>query len=370
VNNREAFELLLAKGVVDVRRSSLFDTAPPPLGAGFSWDRIEGMMLGLAVGDSLGITSEAKLPAQRRRRHGEIRDYLPNRHVRPVPGRPAMGYPSDDTQLAFWTLDQMVEDRGLVPERVARRFTRDRIYGLGSAVRAFLDDTRSGKAWFLCGQPSAGNGALMRIAPVVIPHLRAPTPALWADTALCAFITHNDTASIAACLSFTRMLWDLLGMRAPPEPAWWVSRFVETARDLETPKAYAVRGGSFVGWRGPLSKFVLEKVTAAHARGLGVLEACNEWHSGAFLLETVPCVLYILAKHAHDPEEALVRAVNDTRDNDTVAAIVGAAIGALHGRRGIPARWVERLTGRTTDRDDGKAFEILARARGLWDPGP
>ena len=51
----------------------------------------------------------------------------------------------------------------------------------------------------------------------------------------------------------------------------------------------------------------------------------------AYLLETVPSVLYAPMRYAGDPEEALVRSVNDAKDNDTVAAIVGAAVGALHG---------------------------------------
>jgi len=42
----------------------------------------------------------------------------------------------------------------------------------------------------------------------------------------------------------------------------------------------------------------------------------------------------------------VVRAVNDIVDNDTIAAIVGAAAGALHGRRAIPQRWVSGLSGR------------------------
>ena len=41
----------------------------------------------------------------------------------------------------------------------------------------------------------------------------------------------------------------------------------------------------------------------------------------------------ILMRHGEDPEEAIVRAVHDTQDNDSIAAIVGAAVGALHGRR-------------------------------------
>ena len=72
---------------------------------------------------------------------------------------------------------------------------------------------------------------------------------------------------------------------------------------------------------------------------MSTVDACNSWYSGAFLLETVPSVLYILERHGNDPEEAIVRAVNDTRDNDTVAAIVGAAVGALHGAIRLPERW-------------------------------
>jgi len=42
--------------------------------------------------------------------------------------------------------------------------------------------------------------------------------------------------------------------------------------------------------------------------------------------------------------------VNDTRDNDTVAAIVGAAVGALHGKSALPARWIRNLLGRTNEK--------------------
>ena len=83
------------------------------------------------------------------------------------------------------------------------------------------------------------------------------------------------------------------------------------------------------------------------------------------MLETVPCALYTLMRRGSDPEHAIVRAVNDTKDNDTVAAIVGAAVGALHGRDALPSRWVRGLLGRTSADDDGRVFELLARLRRL-----
>ncbi len=60
------------------------------------------------------------------------------------------------------------------------------------------------------------------------------------------------------------------------------------------------------------------------------------------------------------------RAAHDTKDNDTVAAIVGAAVGALHGAAAVPARWKDNLLGRTGADDDGRFFELLAQAKGLF----
>ena len=71
-------------------------------------------------------------------------------------------------------------------------------------------------------------------------------------------------------------------------------------------------------------------------------------------------------RHGDDPEEAIVRAVNDTKDNDTVAAIVGAAVGALHGRSRLPGRWVENLLGRTRAHDDGQVFRLIGAACEHW----
>jgi len=368
MTNRETLEDLFTNRGIDIRRGGLFDRFPEPLPLGFDFQRVEGMMLGLAVGDALGITTEGMLPEARHRRYGEIRDYLPNRYVRHRVGERPRGYPSDDTQLAYWTLEQLIADGGLKPEHVARRFCTGQIFGIGSAVSGFVRTFRGGAEWQRAGQSSAGNGALMRIAPVLIPHLGRPSPDLWVDTALCAMITHNDSASISACLAFLHLLWELLHQTDPPEPLWWVREYIAVAQELETNNTYRPRGGAYSGYAGPLWRFVAEAVPEAFEQGLSVIEACNRWYSGAYLLETVPSVLYILMKHGHDFEQAVVRAVNDTRDNDTIAAIVGAVAGALHGKKGIPRRWIESLSGRTTDRDDGRVFELLAQAAALWTP--
>ncbi len=193
VSNRQILEDLFKNNQIDIRQGDLFQTPLNPLPPEFDFDRIEGMMLGLAIGDALGVTSEGMIPSSRRERFGEVRDYIPNRYV-----TEARGFPSDDTQLAFWTLEQMIHDKGFNPDRVASRFCQERIFGIGVTVKGFIRNYKSGISWYQAGPKSAGNGALMRIAPMVIPHLRSGGMELWVDTALSAMITHNDSASISA----------------------------------------------------------------------------------------------------------------------------------------------------------------------------
>ena len=144
MTNHEWLQRLLAQGAIALSPAARLDSAPPTFPASFDFDRVEGMLLGLAIGDALGVTTEGLLPTERRRRFGEVRNYLPNRRCLPPPGQPARGCPSDDTQLAFWTLEQLRADRGFVPEHVAQRFCRDRIFGIGQAVGAAVARLRAG----------------------------------------------------------------------------------------------------------------------------------------------------------------------------------------------------------------------------------
>jgi len=361
-NKQKLLEEFLNSGKIDIQRGAIFDRPPEPLPDSFDFDRIEGMLLGIAIGDSLGNTTEGMLPNERKRILGEIRDHLPNRYA---DGKP-VGMPTDDTQLAFWTLERLIVDRGLIPENLAKRFSRDRIFGIGSSVTRFLTNYKSGIPWYESGPKSAGNGALMRIAPMLVPHLRSGTTDLWVDATLSAMITHNDSGSIAACLSFINILWELLKVDSAPDPQWWLETYVKTASDVEIDDSYSPRGGDYTNYRGKLCDFAEEYVQKSYDDGIPVIEACYRWYSGAYLLETVPSVIYILMCHANDPEEAVVRAVNDTKDNDTIGAIVGAAVGALYGKKGLPERWIENLSGRTSVDDDGRIFELIEESKKLW----
>ncbi len=367
LDNRGLLQQMFSRNQVALVNAAFLKSAPVPLPAEWDFDRIEGMLLGLAIGDSLGNTTESQIPATRIQSHGEIRDYLPNQYAA---GQP-VGVPSDDSQMVFWTLEQILEDNGLVPDHLAQKFAQKKIFGIGSTVNEFLRAYKDqGRSWKKAGQASAGNGALMRIAPTLIPHLQQPTSALYADAILAGMITHNDRASNACCVAFINMLWQCLLLQQAPDPIWWVDTFVSVAKPLEGSTNYTARTSS-VPYTGPLWLFIDQEVRTAIRQDWSTLEACNRWYSGAYLLETMPCALYILAKYGHSPEEAIIRAANDTKDNDTIAALVGAAVGALHGRAGLPERWVSGLLGRTGADNDWHIFELIEEAKQtFWKSDP
>ncbi|MEQ8710238.1 MAG: ADP-ribosylglycohydrolase family protein [Rhodospirillales bacterium] len=363
VRNRMLLEGLIAQGRISVSPSGI------PTYTGIRWhdglaDRVDGMLLGLAIGDALGNTSEGLDPARRRELHGEIRDYLPNSSAQ---GRP-VGVPTDDTQLSFWTVESLLEEGRLDPDALARKFGASRVHGIGQTMERFLAANGAGVPWPEAAPRSAGNGALMRIAPVILPHLLTSGETFHADAIICAALTHNDPASISSCLAFARMLVDLAGMDGPPEPGWWPVAFIRYARPVEGEEtSYSLRQGPHAGrFTGPLWRFVEERLVGDAQRYPDLPSGVADWSSGSYLLETVPSVLLTLMRHADDPEEAIIRAVNDTRDNDTIASIVGAAVGALHGGDALPARWKDGLSGRVRSSDDGSVPRLIKAAVDRW----
>lgn len=368
----DLLEFLFSEGRTCIHPSQ-FDLLPPrPVAAGVSdgtpaADKVMGMLIGLAIGDSLGNTCEAMSPGERRRVHGEVRSYLPNRHAE---GR-EVGLPSDDTQLAAWTLECLLADGCVNPEHIAHAICHGgEIYGIGSTVKEFIRNYKAGGAWHNSAPRSAGNGAIMRIAPVILPHLADTSPQLWADTVVCAAITHNDAASDSACVAWIDLLWNALHMTSAPDPLYWPLRYVAVAGPLEGGpfggSVYRSRSPHYAHWQGTLSQFVSATLPAIYEADVSTVDACNQIHSGAYVLETVSCALYILMKHAHDPAEAVIRAVNDTRDNDTIASVVGAMVGAIHGLSAFPGNWLHSLLGRTRASDDGHLFCLVDEAVAQW----
>lgn len=290
-------------------------------------DRALGCFLGLAVGDALGTTVE----------------FLPRGSFPPVTdmvgGGPfglRAGQWTDDTSMALCLAESLLAEPGLDELDLMHRFRRwheqgensatGHCFDIGLATRAALDRfRRTGNP--IAGDPApdaAGNGAIMRLAPVALRHWPDPARAR-ALAERQARTTHGAAEAVAACA----LLSDILCAAIAHGPA------------AAFPDA---------GWRGEGWPPRIQAIAQGHWRGLdrGALR------SSGYVVHTLTAALWC-ATRAPDFAQAVLLAANLGDDADTVAAVAGQIAGAMHGESGIPPQWRARL-------HDGARLRALGRA--------
>lgn len=279
-------------------------------------DRARGALLGLAVGDALGTTLEFK-PKD---------SYQPLTGV--VGGGPFSLKPgewTDDTSMALALGTSLVERRGLDERDLMERFCawadkgeyshNGRCFDIGITVRGALGRFRAtGKPMAGSTDPqSAGNGSLMRLAPVPIFYAFDPEARLDAARRQSA-VTHGAQEAVEACAAYADIVaeaiqgWSKAQVFTPREG--WVPDKVARAMRMET-----------ICW------------DRAQVRGSG------------YVIHSLEAALWAVGS-AKDFSEAVLLAANLGEDADTTAAIAGQLAGALWGVSGIPPEWLDLLAWR------------------------
>ncbi len=248
---------------------------------------------------------------------------------------------TDDTAMALALAESIAACGLLDVEDVARRYiawARGRPKGIGRATRHALagaSDAAQARAralaFFQGGLPAAGNGTVMRAAPIALAaaSVEEAARAARADAAL----THGDPragdASAALCAA-------ILAVVGGDDPAR---------------AALAQAGG-----RPPLRQ-MLELATTGAQDALARLAAGPE--RGA-CWTALSLALYALL-HLPGLEQALAWTISLGGDTDTNAAVTGALVGCRHGVEAIPGRWLAPL--RSRRRIEAAAAGLVAARR-------
>jgi len=349
-SNTEILRALFDEGLVNaVEWEELYSRPEPKVSRVEAADKVVHMLLGVAIGDSLGYPVERLSPEERLKKYGLITSYVNGRAL-----------PSDDTQLTFDTVKVILEHGRVVPWELARIFASHRISGMGRTVKEFLRNYRErGLPWYRTGLKRPSNGAIMRISPVIIPNLKTKENYL-VDAVLDTLITHNEPLAIASSVAFADMLWNVINSNGRIDAKRIIERFVLVISKLTGDKKYKTRERAKVRYEGPASEFIRDQVYYALDRGLSVQELSKTIGSGGYLLETVPNALFIFVRYLNDPQRGIIEAVNFTKDSDTIASIVASAFGALYGRQAFREEWVRQLPGKLLKHgQDGEVFQLL-----------
>lgn len=293
---------------------------PVPLDAAGRKGRFRGTLAGLAVGEALGAPADFLTADQIVERFGVISDMLGGGCNDLQPGET-----SDATEMMLCLAESLAETGGFDAEDVMDRYLAWFVgvpHDMSLSVRTALLSYRSGTPWDLAsrraheilGGPTAGNGSLMRCAPLALRYLD-DAETRHAVSQRESTLTHFDRLAGSSCLAFN----DLLAAAVRDQLETQLPVIADAMLDEDRRVSAALR----------------EAVEAEP----------EEIHSSAFVLDTL-CASTWAVLRTDSFEEALILAVGLGNDADTVAAVAGALAGAVHGEAGIPARWLEPLFAR------------------------
>lgn len=289
--------------------------------------RARGLLLGLAVGDAVGLPAEGL--SRRRVRRMFAR---PWRH-RFVFGR---GMVSDDTEHA-WFVTQSLLAHPADAAAFARRLAwclRGWLLGLPAGI-GFATLRACLKLWLGFGPRhsgvySAGNGPAMRVAPV---GLRFAHDAARREAYVAAStrLTHTDPKAFTGA----KAVADLV--------AWCVREDLAERPATETLLAcLRAAGPDDAAWQEQMD--ALEKALEASLGVAGFAARLGLEHGvSGYIYHTVPVAVYAWYVHWGDFEETLSAVWECGGDTDTCGAIAGALAGTLSGDAGIPATWRKGL---------------------------
>ncbi len=276
-------------------------------------ERYQGCLLGLAVGDAIGTTLEFKPPGS----FTPIDDMVGGGPFYLQPGQW-----TDDTSMAICLAESLLECNGFDARDQMQRYTRwwkegrhsstGRCFDIGSTVANALHLFES------CGEPfsgddhpmSAGNGSLMRLAPVV--RYYSEHPGLMDFVTDASRTTHGAPECIDACCYFAAI----------------IARCIRGAN-----KNMLMSSAGYL----PQSKKVRLIATEEFLQ-----KPITEIRGSGYVIDCLEAALWCFF-HTESFDDAVLMAANLGDDADTTAAVCGQIAGAYYGVNGIRTSWLDLL---------------------------
>lgn len=273
-------------------------------------ERYQGCLLGLAAGDAVGTSVE----------------FSPRDTFTPLtdmvgggPFRLKAGQWTDDTSMALCLAESLLHCQGFNARDQMTRYMNWWQWGYLSATGECFDiGTTVVKAlskFSVDGDPfagstapdTAGNGSLMRLAPVVLYYFPDIQRALH-YAAESSRTTHAAAEAIDSCRLFAQILTNALSGKGKTET------LLEIPFQPETEKVRRIAAGEY------------RPKPRSGIRGTG------------YCIQSLEAALWCFF-HGNSFEQTILLAANLGDDADTTAAIAGQLAGAWYGINAIPQRW-------------------------------
>ena len=315
------------------------------------FSRAYGALAGLALGDALGMPTQAMSPAQIRAVYGRITGLVDGDASQPyAPGMPA-GSVTDDTEQALLVASLLVRGRGSSSGRVAlgavefshallawedSMIRRGSLDLLGPSTKAALERVRAGEDPLTVGGAGTTNGAAMRVTPIGIA-MPTDDPEAFADAVWSSCqVTHatrqgfQSAALVAAAVSFGI---DTARSTSPNLRGllWKAVTYVDSLpeRGAWTPDPDVVAA----------TRRAMQLVANPASSSLECL--VEQVGTSVASAQAIPMSFALLARNPSP--QALMDAANIGGDTDTIGAIAGAILGAALGVEVLPTDSLSRI---------------------------
>jgi ADP-ribosylglycohydrolase len=292
---------------------------------------VEGALVGMLVGDALGVPYEFTLP------HGippkEAIRYTPPAGFRRAHKGTPPGTWSDDGALGMCLLASLLERNEFDATDFANRAVNwmnegymavdNRVFDIGNATYKGLNRYANGQSPMTSGpteENSNGNGSLMRVMPLALWH-QGEDHELIRDARVQSKVTHGHLRSQLACAIYC--IW-------------------------------ARRLGSDWNWPSTEAAYqdAMDTVIKAHRNDPAVVHEVESFFrlpakgtGSGYVVDSLHSTRMVLA-NTDNYEDCVKEAIRLGHDTDTTACIAGGMAGLIYGLPGIPKRWVENLRGK------------------------
>ena len=282
-------------------------------------NRYRGAILGLACGDALGTTVEFKPRGT----------FEPLTDI--VGGGPfglEAGQWTDDTSMALCLAESLIANEEMNLEDQLERYlgwwkhgdnsVTGECFDIGNTVRSGIEsylrtqDPHSGPS----DSMSAGNGSIMRLAPVPLFFARQDSDTLQKNCELSSVTTHRAPEALHACRYFGLLISNALQATSKEE--------VFSQNDISSNLSARIQR--------IVNRSYLEK-TRLDIRGSG------------YVVDSLEAALWAF-ETSSSFEEGALKAVNLGDDADTTGAVFGQIAGAFYGEKGIPKHWLKKVAWR------------------------
>jgi len=349
--------------------------------------KFRGCLIGLALGDALGAPFEGLKAGHIKQICGEVEGFVEPEIIykeNPFKWR-CSGLYTDDTQQALAVAEALILEDDFLKETLAEIYVQlldegpeDLPFGLFRGAgqnfkKAVLKMKDNPEDLFFCGEPSAGNGAAMRIAPIGL-FFSGDESKLRKAVIEASLMTHNDPCGISAASAIAKAISLLANspIKCPIEIDNFCSDLIRFTRRTEEclqdnywryldkekritsvhtfSEALSILAGILREGNDEIARSTIIKEANRHSPEFPISSA-NQSYAPASVIAS----LYYGLKYKNFTR-GVITAIQDGKDTDTVGAMTGALLGTHLGFDSIPEEWVKKLLG---------SEQILLRADAL-----